>query len=291
MAFCGGHFDGSFTLEILFQVDSKMLRNMLTTILYITENTILILFEILHYILPLIPSLQRHHRTKRRTGKWKDVTSVLDANVTFACDKRSHEVTNEHGKTRGWPGLTGESCGRQIWYEDRSSDFSKEARSFHPATNSNGSDKLFREYMVNKWQGVRPDENLHPSTATEALHKGMSFYQMLQCDDGHWAGDYGGPMFLLPGLVITLYVTGVPLEEWKKKAMIHYLKNHQQVDGGWGTHIEGPSTLFGSVLSYVTLRLLGTSGDEDCMKAAREFMHSHGGALYAPSWCKVRLIS
>ncbi|XP_034695780.1 lupeol synthase-like [Vitis riparia] len=28
-------------------------------------------------------------------------------------------------------------------------------------------------------------------------------------------------------------------------------------DGGWGLHIEGPSTMFGTVLNYVTLRLLG----------------------------------
>ena len=31
----------------------------------------------------------------------------------------------------------------------------------------------------------------------------------------------------------------------------------QNTDGGWGLHIEGQSTMFGSVLNYVTLRLLG----------------------------------
>ena len=29
-----------------------------------------------------------------------------------------------------------------------------------------------------------------------------------QADDGHWPGDYGGPMFLMPGMIITLYTTG-----------------------------------------------------------------------------------
>jgi hypothetical protein len=28
--------------------------------------------------------------------------------------------------------------------------------------------------------------------------------------------------------------------------MIVYLRNHQQVDGGWGTHIESASTMFGA---------------------------------------------
>lgn len=31
--------------------------------------------------------------------------------------------------------------------------------------------------------------------------KGMKFYSRLQTEDGHWAGDYGGPLFLLPGSI------------------------------------------------------------------------------------------
>lgn len=36
-------------------------------------------------------------------------------------------------------------------------------------------------------------------TVVEAAQKGMEFYSHLQAEDGHWAGDYGGPLFLLPG--------------------------------------------------------------------------------------------
>lgn len=36
-------------------------------------------------------------------------------------------------------------------------------------------------------------------TAVDAAVKGMNFYSRLQAEDGHWAGDYGGPLFLLPG--------------------------------------------------------------------------------------------
>lgn len=53
--------------------------------------------------------------------------------------------------------------------------------------------------------------------------------QMLQCDDGHWSGDYGGPMFLMPGMIIAFYVTGTPLGESKRGGMEAYLRNHQQV--------------------------------------------------------------
>ena len=50
------------------------------------------------------------------------------------------------------------------------------------------------------------------------------------------------------------------------------------------------STMFGTVLSYVSLRLLGESADVPYMIAARDFIKKYGGALYSPSWCKVCLL-
>jgi squalene/oxidosqualene cyclase-like protein len=44
--------------------------------------------------------------------------------------------------------------------------------------------------------------------------------------------------------------------------------------------------MFGTLLSYVALRLLGEAPDEAYMVDARTFIHKHGGALYAPSWAK-----
>ena len=113
---------------------------------------------------------------------------------------------------------------------------------------------------------------------------------MLQCSDGHWAGDYGGPLFLMPGLITALYITKAPLKDWQKNGMIDYLLNHQQIDGGWGTHIECASTMFGTILNYITLRLLGVEKGEENMLAARAFILNHGGALYAPSWAKFWLV-
>ena len=73
--------------------------------------------------------------------------------------------------------------------------------------------------------------------ATEHAIKAIEYFRMLQCEDGHWAGDYGGPHFLLPGLVIVWYVTGRAehvLNKKQRAAMSHYLRVHQQRDGGWG---------------------------------------------------------
>ena len=34
-----------------------------------------------------------------------------------------------------------------------------------------------------------------------SLKKALRFYSTLQGEDGSWPADYGGPLFLLPGLV------------------------------------------------------------------------------------------
>ena len=65
----------------------------------------------------------------------------------------------------------------------------------------------------------------------------------------------------------------------------------QNEDGGWGLHIEGPSTMFGTVLSYVTLRLLGEGrfGAEGVMEKGRKWILDHGGATAITSWGKMWL--
>lgn len=37
------------------------------------------------------------------------------------------------------------------------------------------------------------------------LRRALNFHSSIQSFDGHWAGDYGGPMFLMPGLVISSF--------------------------------------------------------------------------------------
>ncbi len=80
-------------------------------------------------------------------------------------------------------------------------------------------------------------------------------------------------MFLMPGLIIVYHVTGSKFDEGYVEAMQHYLRVHQQMDGGWGSHIEGASTMFGTVLNYVALRLLGVRADDKVTIRAQEFMH------------------
>ena len=48
---------------------------------------------------------------------------------------------------------------------------------------------------------VKHENEITEEGITTTLKRAALFYSTLQAEDGHWAGDYGGPMFLLPGLV------------------------------------------------------------------------------------------
>ena len=163
-----------------------------------------------------------------------------------------------------WLRSLNDHAGRQTWeYVDKATPEEKAelnrlqdcfTRSRHQQKHS--SDELLRMQSSNPRQLVVPmkvPQGTQPSShnCQRSLRSAMYFYETLQAHDGHWPGDYGGPMFLMPGLIITLYVTGVidtVLSVQHKQEMIRYLHNHQNLDGGFGLHIEGPSTMFGSVL-------------------------------------------
>jgi lanosterol synthase len=109
----------------------------------------------------------------------------------------------------------------------------------------------------------------------------------LQLPPGNWACEYGGPLFLLPGLVITWYVTNTPVSPAYATEIKRYLFARQHpVDGGWGLHVEGESSAFGTAMNYTILRLLGASEEDSRMIKARGKLHQLGGAMYGPHWAK-----
>ncbi|KAK7379932.1 hypothetical protein VNO78_32189 [Psophocarpus tetragonolobus] len=210
-----------------------------------------------------------------------------------------------------WLRTLNSHVGRQVWEFDPKLgspqdllDIEKSRQNFHDNrfTHKHSSDLLMRLQFARENPirqllpkvGVKDFEDVTEEIVATTLRRAVNFHSTLQCHDGHWPGDYGGPMFLMPGLVIALSITGAlnaVLTEEHRKEICRYLYNHQNKDGGWGLHIEGPSTMFGSVLSYVTLRLLGEGPNDGQgeMERARDWILGHGGATYITSWGKMWL--
>lgn len=165
---------------------------------------------------------------------------------------------------------------------------------FDPVINPNSGDKVFRHAAINaayrEFNGqIPPLANPGQQKITDAIIKGINYFSYLQSEDGHWPGDYGGPLFLLPGLLIASYLSNTPFPKAHREMMKRYLLNHQNQDAGWGMHIEGPSTMLGTVLQYVSLRILGVGQDHLALAEARAWIKANGGATGIPSWGKFYL--
>lgn len=94
-------------------------------------------------------------------------------------------------------------------------------------------------------------------------------------------------MFLLPGIIISLYITNTPIPEpWKIEITNYLAARAHSDDGGWSLHVEGESTVFGTALNYVVLRILGMDPDHPVARRARNCLHKLGGALGSPHWGK-----
>ncbi|XP_066350759.1 cycloartenol synthase 2-like isoform X4 [Miscanthus floridulus] len=136
---------------------------------------------------------------------------------------------------------------------------------------------------------------INSSTVSEILRKALNYFSAIQAHDGHWPGDFPGPLFTTATMIIVLYVTEslnstLPSEHCKE--ICRYLYNRQNMDGGWGLHAEGESSMLSTALNYTALRLLGENIDEGpdkSMLKARKWIHDHGGATMIPILGKVWL--
>ncbi|EFH64820.1 hypothetical protein ARALYDRAFT_475791 [Arabidopsis lyrata subsp. lyrata] len=202
--------------------------------------------------------------------------------------------------------------GRQTWEFDPKAGTPEERAAVEEARRSfwenrsrvkPSSDLLWRMQFLKeaKFEQVIPPvkldrgEAITYEKATNALRRGVAFFSALQASDGHWPGEFTGPLFMLPPLVFCLYITG-HLEEVfdaeHRKEMLRYIYCHQNEDGGWGFHIESKSIMFSTALNYICLRMVGVGPDEgveNACKRARQWILSHGGVTYIPCWGKVWL--
>ncbi|WCJ37174.1 Beta-amyrin synthase [Euphorbia peplus] len=139
-------------------------------------------------------------------------------------------------------------------------------------------------------------EEISYEKASAALKRAVHFFSALQASDGHWPAENAGPLFFLPPLVMCLYITGhldTVFPAPHRVEILRYIYYHQNEDGGWGLHIEGHSTMFCTVLSYICMRILGEGpdggGQDNACSRARKWIIDHGGVTYIPSWGKTWL--
>ncbi|KAI3787157.1 hypothetical protein L1987_41413 [Smallanthus sonchifolius] len=162
------------------------------------------------------------------------------------------------------------------------------------------SDVLWRMQFIREKQfkqtipqvKIEDGEEISYDKVTTTLRRSVQLFAALQADYGHWPAENAGPMYFMSPLVICLYITGhlnnvFPAEH--RKEILRYLYCHQNKDGGWGFHHEGHSTMFGTTLNYICMRLLGEGPDGGlnaaCTKA-RKWILDHGSATTIPSWGK-----
>ncbi|AGO10711.1 AaceriAGR351Wp [[Ashbya] aceris (nom. inval.)] len=128
-------------------------------------------------------------------------------------------------------------------------------------------------------------------TAADAAYNGARFLGLLQDEaSGIFPCQYKGPMFMTIGYVVAMHVGGVEIPEEQRRELVRYVVNTAHpVDGGWGLHSEDKSTVMGTVLNYVLLRLLGMEREHVVMQRARKTLLRMGGAIGAPYWAKVWL--
>ncbi|KAK8956242.1 Cycloartenol synthase [Platanthera guangdongensis] len=211
------------------------------------------------------------------------------------------------GGENPWLRTTNNHVGRQVWEFDPELGTPEEIAEVERAREEfrnnrfhmkNSRDSLMKLQFAkeNPIEINLPQIKLGESEITEeilsnSLRRALHRFGTFQAHDGHWPADFGAPMFLMPGLIITLYVTGAlsSVLGWEHQREIRrFMYNHQNEDGGWGFHIEGHSTMFGSVSSYVVLRLLGEEEEDGdgAVRKGREWILNHGGATYTTQWGK-----
>ncbi|KAL1834017.1 dammarenediol II synthase-like [Daucus carota subsp. sativus] len=138
------------------------------------------------------------------------------------------------------------------------------------------------------------NEEVKYEAVTIAVKKAIRLNRAIQAHDGHWPAENAGSLFFTPPLIIALYISGAintVLTHQHRKEMIRYIYNHQNNDGGWGFYIEGHSTMIGTALNYVAVRLLGEGPNDGsgAVDRARKWILDHGGASSIPSWGKTYL--
>ncbi|KAL4878125.1 terpenoid cyclases/protein prenyltransferase alpha-alpha toroid [Aspergillus karnatakaensis] len=122
---------------------------------------------------------------------------------------------------------------------------------------------------------------------SEAVLNGALFHSRLQVKGlGCWAADLSCIFFVTPMLIISWYSTEAVIDEAHAVELVNFIMTNQNQDGGWATFCGEDTTLMGTILIYIALRLIGLSADNKALVRARSCLLDMGGAVYLSGWAK-----
>ncbi|KAK8674736.1 hypothetical protein V6N13_032841 [Hibiscus sabdariffa] len=142
---------------------------------------------------------------------------------------------------------------------------------------------------------IEDEDEVTYEATTATLKRSVQLLSALQSEHGHWPSEYSGPLFFMPPLVMCLYITGhlnTIFTAEHRKEILRYIYCQQNKDGGWGFYVGGHSSMFGTTLNYISMRLLGVEPDgglDNACERARKWILDRGGVTSIPSWGKTWL--
>ena len=84
--------------------------------------------------------------------------------------------------------------------------------------------------------------------------------------------------------VLMCYITKIPIEPARKRAILQQFQATQFDSGLWGLHEQSEPYLFITTLVYVAARILGVKSDDSSLTNARDFIQQQSGVIPIPSW-------
>ena len=124
----------------------------------------------------------------------------------------------------------------------------------------------------------------------EGMERAKDRLLSLQHPDGYWCGELEADSMLESDYIFvhTLLGTG---DRGRMERAVNEILRHQNEDGGWSIHPNGPSNISLGVKAYLALKLMGWSADHPVLVKAREWILANGGVTEVNTFTKIYLCS
>ncbi len=135
------------------------------------------------------------------------------------------------------------------------------------------------------------DERRSPKLAMRldvAIQAATSRLRQQQHDDGHWVYELEADCTIPAEYILMNHFVGEIDDETELK-IAQYLREQQNMEGGWSLYTGGDFDLSCSVKAYYALKLTGDDPHEEHMIRAKNMILNHGGAAHANVFTRITM--